>query len=296
MERLKTGVVYVQNPFNQKTVYKVDLNPKVIDFIVFWTKDPEPMLSNLDKIEKLGYHHYYFLFTLNQYKALELNVPSLKTRIETFKRLSDRIGADKVIWRYDPVILSDEYSESFHTDKFQKLASELSDYTKSCKTSFLTHYKKIANRLKEMHVEPVDSKTKKRLLLELQQIAKSKDIILELCSEHIEGIQDLNSGCINKDLIEKILSSKLNLARDKNQRNNCQCISSIDIGAYNTCNHQCLYCYANSGNVKKAIQHSINSPLLAKEFDAARQVLQERKIQSNINKGDIELNLFDNSL
>lgn len=292
VQRLKEGVVYVQNPFNRKTVYKIDISPEVVDCIVFWTKDPVPLMKNLKTIEELGYPHYYFLYTLNFYESLELNLPSLGNRLNTFKKLSSRIGAEKVIWRYDPIILSKKYTESYHIDNFHHIAENLSAYTKKCKISFLTHYKKVKNRLKNDAVEQVDSKTKEKLLSKLLEISKAFNINIELCSENTEVFNTLNGACVDKLTIENIIFEKLYLMRDKNQRNNCHCISSIDIGAYNTCNHQCIYCYANSGNIKKQTKYSIYSPLLAKEFNPSIQNLVERKVMSNIINKSSEPGLF----
>lgn len=268
------------------------LSPDVVDCIVFWTKNPTPLINKLNVIEELGYPYFYFLYTLNFYESLELNLPSLEYRLNTFKELSTKIGAEKVIWRYDPIVLSKKYSESYHIDNFQNIARQLSTFTKRCKISFLTHYTKVKNRLKDEHIYQVETKTREKLISRLLRISETLNIKLELCSEGIQGLKELNSACVDKSTIENIISERIDLKRDRNQRNNCQCISSIDIGAYNTCDNQCVYCYANSGNVKKQTNFSIYSPLLAKEFDPSKQNLIDRKLQSNKMGRNNELSLF----
>lgn len=102
LNRIKEKFVLVPNPFNPGMISRIDLNPALVDCIVFWTKNPTPMLSRLDELQD---YKYYFQFTLNPYgKELENNLPDITGRIETFKRLADTIGREKVIWRYDPIL------------------------------------------------------------------------------------------------------------------------------------------------------------------------------------------------
>ena len=98
--RVREGFVYVRNPMNAHQVSKVPIDPSVVDCIVFWTKNAKPMLDRLDELEKFD---YYFQFTLNNYsKDIEPRVPDVEERLETFARLSEKIGKERVIWRYDP--------------------------------------------------------------------------------------------------------------------------------------------------------------------------------------------------
>src|SRR5699024_7318732 len=138
--RIKEGHVLVRNPFNKKQVSKIDLSTDVIDCIVFWTKNPKRMIKRLNELEK---YYYYFQFTLNSYdKTLEKNVPEKKYLINTFIELSNKIGRDKVIWRYDPIILTDKFTKEYHYKWFEYLAKQLSPYTNKCIISFLDLYKK----------------------------------------------------------------------------------------------------------------------------------------------------------
>ncbi len=291
LQRLKEKVVYIQNPFNPKNIYSVNLEPHLVDCIVFWTKNPENIINKLKNIEKLGYRYYYFLFTINLYETLEINLPPLEKRLNAFKELTAMIGSERMIWRYDPIIISSDYTESYHVNTFHRIAEKLSGFTNTCKTSFLTHYKKIKRRMPD-EIREVEMREKVKLFGTLQNIADSYNINLELCSEEIIGFEDTNVGCINKELIEHIFSYKLNLKKDKNQRSNCKCIESVDIGAYNTCNHQCFYCYANSGNVAKSIVQSPYLPILGRELTLENYNLIERKVESNRNNKNTRPNLF----
>ena len=137
--RIKEGYVCVRNPMNIHQISKIALTPNLIDCIVFWSKNPYPMLSRLDELKD---YMYYFQFTINPYDTvLEQQVPGKKHVIETFKRLSDLISPDRVIWRYDPIILTDTISVDYHIKYFEELAKRLHTYTKTCIISFLDLYK-----------------------------------------------------------------------------------------------------------------------------------------------------------
>ena len=108
--RLKEGFVYVRNPMNIHQISKIVLSPDVIDCIVFWSKNPQPMIKSLDELKD---YMYYFQFTINPYdKGLEMGVPRKEHVINTFKELSDKIGAKRVIWRYDPILLTEKMNHS----------------------------------------------------------------------------------------------------------------------------------------------------------------------------------------
>jgi hypothetical protein len=114
----------------------------VVDGIVFWSKNPRPMLGRLPELRR---YPYYFQFTLNGYGPdLEANLPPPGERVGTFWALSEKIGPEWVIWRYDPVILSDVYTVPFHLEYFELLARELHSFSKSCVISFVDVYRKLA--------------------------------------------------------------------------------------------------------------------------------------------------------
>lgn len=151
--RIKEGYVLVPNPFNPKMISKVGLSPTVVDCIVFWTKNPAPMIDRLDKLQD---YKYYFQFTLNSYgEKLENNLPSIDKRIDTFKRLADKIGKEKVIWRYDPILPNGEYNVSFHQEAFARIADGLKDHTEKCMLGFIDHYQHIRNTVGQFNIHPL---------------------------------------------------------------------------------------------------------------------------------------------
>ena len=132
--RLKDGFVYVRNPMNIHQISKIPLSPDVVDGIVFWTKNPTPMLNRLDELNQ---YIYYFQFTLNSYSVdVEPNIPSKNNIvIPTFQKLSQKIGKDKVVWRYDPIFFNQKYTLDYHVKYFRMLADKLAGYTEKCTCS-----------------------------------------------------------------------------------------------------------------------------------------------------------------
>ena len=126
--RIKDGYLYVRNPMNAHQISKIALSPEVVDCIVFWTKNPEPMFSRL---EELDAYQYYFQFTLTGFGSdMERNVPHKKEHmIPIFQKLAGKIGREKVIWRYDPIIFTDKYTPEYHLKAFGQIAGELHGYT-----------------------------------------------------------------------------------------------------------------------------------------------------------------------
>lgn len=282
--RIKEGFVYVRNPMNPKQISKVSLSHNLIDCIVFWTKNPHAMLDRLDELD--GYK-YYFQFTVNPYDtSIELKVPKKNSVIETFKRLSDKIGRDRVIWRYDPILFSNEINIDYHIKYFEALAIKLEGYTDNCVISFLDNYKKTERNLKTSSARILTTNEVMSVSKEFADIAHSHSFKLESCAEEYDlseyGI--IHGKCIDDKLIEKILGAKLIIKKDKNQREECGCVESIDIGEYNTCTHNCLYCYA-SFNMEIADEkqktHNPNSPLLIGDISDT-DVVKIREMKSLI--------------
>lgn len=264
--RLRAGYVYVRNPMNAHQIGQVSLSPKVVDGIVFWTKNPIPMLDRLDELRD---YMYYFQFTLTSYGVnAEQNIPS-KSRVivPAFQRLSDAIGPDRVIWRYDPIFLSETYTMDYHIRYFEKLAKRLSPYTKKCTISFLDTYDKTKRNIAPLAPTPFSAEQQDLLAKEIAEIAHSYGLRVDACAEGIDldqyGIE--HARCIDGRLFEQLLGCPLQAKKDKNQRSECGCIEALDIGAYNTCRNGCRYCYANYSEKTVASQsckHDPDSPLL----------------------------------
>lgn len=259
--RIRDGFVYVRNPMNIHQISKISLSPDVVDGIVFWTKNPTPMIDRLDELAK---YVYYFQFTLNSYgRDVELNIPSKNdVIIPSFQRLSNKIGKEKVIWRYDPIFFNEKYTLEYHIKYFQMLAEKLAGYTEKCTISFIDLYKNTQRNISPLDIIVPNNEQIEVLVNEFSEIASECGIYIDTCAEKINlerfGIK--HAHCIDKDRFERLGHYSLNIDKDKNQRIECGCFSSIDIGTYNTCKNGCLYCYANYSQKNVLNNYALHDP------------------------------------
>ncbi len=282
INRLKKGYIKWINPFNRASQY---VSFEKTRAIVFWSKNPKPLISHLDEIDKKGIN-YYFQFTLNDYEYddLEPNVPILKERIATFKELSNKIGKEKVIWRFDPLILTDKINIEKLLGKVRRVGSEIHNYTEKLVISFadITPYSKVQRNLRKSGImyNEFDEEGMRKIAEGIQEI--NKDWNLEVCTcAEITNLSKYNikhNKCVDDVLMMKIFNGdkilmkflgveddkqltfgndETNNLKDKGQRLQCGCIVSKDVGQYNTCPHLCVYCYANYSHeiVKKNIKN-----------------------------------------
>ena len=269
--RIKEGFAYVRNPMNAHQIIRLDITPKAIDCIVFWTKNPAPMLDRLDELDQ---YNYYFQFTLTGYgKDIEPNVPHKKDKmIPTFQKLSQKLGRKRVIWRYDPVIFTKRYTHEYHLKAFSQIAAALSGYTEKCVISFVDIYAKNRKNMAHLNAYEPSNNELSEFAGKIAEIAAENGISVGSCAESIDldKCNITHNCCIDKALIEDIIGYRLNAAKDKNQRAECGCIESIDIGAYNTCKNGCKYCYANysmENAAKNYAKYNPNSPMLCSAID-----------------------------
>ncbi len=281
--RIKGGFIYVRNPMNIHQVSKIDINPETVDCIVFWTKNPEPMLNRL---EELAPYHYYFQFTLTGYgKDVECHVPHKREKmIPIFQELSKKTGMQKVIWRYDPVIFTKKYTPEYHLNAFEQIAASLRGYTEKCVISFVDLYAKNKRNMKLLDWYETGEEELQEFAKKVSEIAKKNGMSIGSCAEKMDleeyGIE--HNCCIDKTFIESIIGCRLKAGKDKNQREECGCLESVDIGTYNTCKNGCKYCYANYSEesvVKNCSKYDPESPILCGAIDASDKIT-ERKVKS----------------
>jgi DNA repair photolyase len=270
--RLKVGYSAWTNPFNGVKSFVSYQNTR---FIVFWSKNPKPLLEHLDKLNERNIG-CYIQYTLNDYEAekLELRVPALIERIDTFKRLVDKLGKGRVIWRFDPLILTDQIGLDDLLRKVESIGDKLLGYTEKLVFSYadIASYKKVKANLEKSHVNYTEWTVEQmeEFAQRLSELNQKWHYQLATCGEKIDlkpyDIQ--HNRCVDDDLMirfahhDKALMDFLGVEvkpslfgtdiikrkdnRDKGQRQFCGCMVSKDIGEYNTCPHLCEYCYANS--------------------------------------------------
>lgn len=261
IKRLQAGYFDNVNPFNPKQVRSVSLLSQDVAAFVFWTKYPQPFLPVIDELIKRGYF-VIFQYTLNDYPEMfEPELPSLADKLESFKKLSNKIGKDRVLWRYDPVIFSSETSVSYHLEKIYYLAKQLSPYTNRLTLSLYDDYRKSSRRLQTLTGEQ-----NLELNTDYQQYSDTvdefcrrvKDIISDFkmdlysCSDDVLASRGITPGaCVDGRLISHYVDLPPSLiSKDNNQRGRCLCSKSVDMGQYDSCSHFCIYCYAYSSREK----------------------------------------------
>jgi len=290
--RIKDGFTLVRNPMNPTVESRINLSPDVVDGIVFWTKNPKPMLDRLDELRD---YPYYFQFTLTPYdNDVEKNLPPKNEIIDTFKELSDKIGANRVIWRYDPTLINDKYTLGHHIENFAEMAKKLKGYTSKCVISFVDYYRSIANNIKELDLKEITDDDMTYIANNFSAIANENGVKINTCAETIDLSEyDIgHSKCVDDSIFTEITGYSYNTNKDKNQRLACGCVSSIDIGVYNTCLNGCKYCYANHSakQVKRNFAlYDVNSPLLCGNLDKD-DVIKNREVKS-YKIGQIEFNI-----
>jgi DNA repair photolyase len=258
MERVRQGFFHRVNPFNAHQVKAISLLPEEVDAVVFWTKNPKPLLPFLAELDDRGLD-YYFQFTLTPYeKPFEPNVPPLAERIDTFRALAEMIGPRRVVWRYDPLILSSRTPLEYHREMFCRIAGELHGATRRVMFSFLDFYGKAKSRLATLQREEGivihdirgNEFREKRweLLGEMRACAAENGMELYSCAEgeELEEIGIEHGHCIDAGLVRELFGNAGRFGKDRYQRRECGCAESVDMGMYDSCPFQCAYCYANA--------------------------------------------------
>lgn len=244
--RIREGFFHVRNPLNANQVSRVAITPDVVDCIVFWTKNPIPMIPKLDGLRE---YKYYFQFTLTGYaNDIEANLPDKKSRLlPAFSELSEKIGPERVIWRYDPIVISERYTKEYHLKALDKISTALEGRTEKCVISFVDVYAKNKKNMEGLGNKEPGRDELNAFAKEISDMLKARGIIVATCSESIDlsfcGIE--HNQCIDKALIERIAGYPLKVKKDPSQREECGCMQSMEMGAYNTCKNGCKYCYAN---------------------------------------------------
>ncbi len=287
MNRLRAGYCMVRNPFNPRQIRRVSLLRQDVDAIVFWTKNIRPFSPSLTEVTSIG-HRFMVQFTLNPYPSiLEPALPPLDHRIADFKALSQLIGKSRVIWRYDPIIISNQTPFSFHRQAFLALAEQLSGVTERVVVSLVQLYRKTLRGLMELGARGLtpkgirdrkplfvrqrslifeqhaaDSAEMNELLYFLSKTAGSHGLEIVSCASErdLSALRISPGRCIDGELFTSLWGLHGPWKKDPGQRPACGCTVSVDIGATNTCQNGCPYCYATTNHEQARIQFLQHDP------------------------------------
>ncbi|HNQ29972.1 MAG TPA: DUF1848 domain-containing protein [Methanolinea sp.] len=275
MHRLKKGHVAWINPWNGRQNYVSFARTRMI---AFWSKNPRPIMEHIDSIAEMGYS-FYFLFTLNDYvrEGIEPGVPKLSERVRTFRDLSDRLGPGRVVWRFDPLLLSDTLSFDDLLSRVERIGSCLNRHCRRMVISFIDigKYPQVRRSLDRNGFFGVREFSEREITQFCSGLAEMNDkwnLSISACGEARDlteyGIR--RGQCISGELMREEFAHDTALMRflgspaqgkvmhpgdppfrhlkDPGQRGACGCIASKDIGQYSTCTHFCRYCYANASS------------------------------------------------
>jgi hypothetical protein len=243
MRRLRAGLVQVRNPFNPKQIRTVSLRPQDVDALVLWTRNPAPLLPYARELEAL---RPVWLMTITAMpRALEPAVPKLAQALKLFRRLQKSVGTARVVWRFDPIFITDLSPPEECLARFERLATVLE--TPRVIVSFADIYAKVPRNIARLKPSwrfyEIDPAQQQALATELARIAAANGIQIQSCCE--ENLDAIPAGaCIDGAWLNRVFDMRLEIKKDRHQRPACRCLPSVDIGAYNTCGHACVYCYA----------------------------------------------------
>lgn len=263
-KRFEEGYVLSRNSLFTNSVRRYELTPDKVDCIIFGSKNFAPVLERIHEItEKF---HTYFYYTITAYgKDVEPGVPDIETSIETFLKLSQIVGGNRIAWRYDPILLTKNYTIETHFKTFEKIAERLAGNFDRCIFSFVEMYKKHEVNFPELI--PFTEEDKDLIAEGIGRIAMKYGFILQTCGpeENYAGYGINTSGCVTLDILGKANNLEFRNLKHKGFRKGCHCMESRDIGALNSCPNGCKYCYANK-NAELPREnfrlHDPDSPLL----------------------------------
>lgn len=262
MNRIRAGFCTVPNPFNRHQVARVSLRPEDVDVIVFWTRNARPLLPHLAELDRLGYRYYFQYTIMDNPRAFDPQAPALAAALRTVRELSDRVGAQRVIWRYDPIVVSPVSPIEFHVRVYEGIARALRGRTQRSVISLVDRYRKAEGRLRRLadqgiEVMTCDEGMLAALVPALAQIAHDNGMEIVSCAEEIDlrpyGVRP--GKCVDDEYIARTFGIQVTNKKDAAQREECGCVVSKDIGMYDTCLFGCQYCYATSSFERARVNH-----------------------------------------
>jgi hypothetical protein len=250
IRRIREGFCTVPNPVNPGQVSRISLRPEDVDVIVFWTRNPRPLMRHLRELDSRGFRYYFQITILGYPREIDPGSPGITAAVKTFRELSKQLGPKRVIWRYDPILFTGLTPPAFHRRQFGKLCESLKDGTRRCVVSIADRYRKIERRMRD--VEKVAGERicgddeLGTLMRELAARASACGMEAVSCAEEIDltpfGIHP--GKCVDDRVIAEAFGVEVAARKDPHQRKACGCIVSRDVGMYESCVCGCSYCYA----------------------------------------------------
>lgn len=266
LRRLQAGSVAWRNPYGGG-LHRLELTREAVEGFVFWTRNPAPFLPALDAVAAAGWP-FVLQVTLTGYpRPLEASVPAPERVAESLRAVAARFGRRAIVWRYDPVLLSELTPPAFHRAQLARLAGLLDGLTDEVVLSFAQPYAKTRRNTDKAAARhgfawsDPPAEAKRDLLAELAAVARGRGLRPTLCSQPEllgEGLEP--ARCIDAGRLSDLAGRPLG-ARRKGNRPGCLCAESRDVGAYDSCPHGCVYCYAVSSPAAAKRRHAAHDPV-----------------------------------
>ena len=251
--------MFVRNPLFPDKVSRYSLDPATVDCVVFCSKDYSPILPRLHEITSR--FNTYFFYTITAYGTdIEPGVPCIDDSIDTLLALEEQVGAKRICWRYDPVLLTRDYTIERHLETFERMCGRLSGHIDRCVFSFVEHYRKLEHNMPELIW--MDDGQMDALARGLGASAQRHGILLQTCATD-RNYSDLGvqaSGCATLDILGAANGLEFKRLKHRGMRRHCRCFEMRDIGAYDTCPNGCKYCYANQSPERARANFALHDP------------------------------------
>ena len=266
MERLRQGYCLVPNPYDRGQIARISLAPRDVDCIVFWTRLPQGLKPYLRKLER-GYASVFMVSLTGLPRMFEPKRPPVATAVRGILDLAAEIGPGRIVWRYDPVLLSEATPPAFHVRRFAELARSLEGATHRVKVSLFEAYRKTRPRLAALAGQgggllAPDEQSLRHMLRAMSQIARDHGMTVTSCAQG-QALMDCGiapGACVDASWLEEALGLRPPQVKDPAQRKECRCVASRDIGMYDTCLFGCGYCYATSSRDRALARHRTHDP------------------------------------
>ena len=289
LQRLRAGACVWVNRFNGARQRVSFARTRVI---VFWSKNPAPLLPRLGEIDALGFN-YYFTLTLNDYEreGLEPGLPPLAERIETFLRLSALLGPERVVWRFDPIVVGGRLTPEVLLERLERIGAAVHRHTRKLVVSFadLERYPEVRRRVALFgggSLREPGAAAIARIAAGIRELNRVWGLAVATCAETVDlaGYGIGRNRCVDDELMARAFGGDAALMdffgrgggqkllfggtpggvahplKDRGQRAACGCVVIKDIGRYGTCPHGCVYCYANASHAAAASAHARHDP------------------------------------
>jgi DNA repair photolyase len=286
LRRLNERFVYVRQPYGGR-ISRVSLKPDDISCITFWSKNFAPLISQLERVALIT-QNLFFHFTITGItKDVESGTPPLSEAVHDYIFLSKRYAPDHLIWRFDPICITDKLPFEHYEELFSKIAVKLHGHCSTCYISFVQKYKKVLiafEKYCDHTLAEINLEMQKEYASRLGRIAEKNGIRLHACcNDHLISGTVLKGSCINSQSLSRVFDDRSINSSPAPTRNQCACTKSIDIGAYDTCPYGCLYCYANTNKEKaqKSFQY-IHSDMNGLGFHVEEEMEEKDELRSSL--------------